>query len=188
MANAVTNDRLGCLHIETWVVMMAVVDFCSFHLIGSVVLLFALCHRSPAWYTSYSILIYVRMMIVGTALVYTIAGPSGSSDGDSLYSDNPRFPGKPTSLDQLEIICILTAMFLYTAWTTVVAKRAKRFAEGQIRLQVPYHMLTRFRLINGARFEALYGQRMLHGEHETSAAGNAKPPPTELYLEWVLEV
>ncbi|KAH7697254.1 pogo transposable element with KRAB domain-like protein [Aphelenchoides avenae] len=28
---------------------------------------------------------------------------------------------------------------------------------------------------------------MLDGEHETTAAGNPKPPPPELYLEWVME-
>ncbi|KAH7691373.1 hypothetical protein AAVH_40113, partial [Aphelenchoides avenae] len=56
MANTLEHHRLACLHIETWVVIMAVVDFCSFHIVGSVVLLFALRRRSPAWYTSYSIL------------------------------------------------------------------------------------------------------------------------------------
>ncbi|KAH7725628.1 pogo transposable element with KRAB domain-like protein [Aphelenchoides avenae] len=38
-----------------------------------------------------------------------------------------------------------------------------------------------------AKFQALYDQRMLDGEHEITAAGKPKPPPPELYLEWVLE-
>ncbi|KAH7698548.1 pogo transposable element with KRAB domain-like protein [Aphelenchoides avenae] len=33
-----------------------------------------------------------------------------------------------------------------------------------------------------ARFQALYDQWMLDGVHETTAPGNPKPPPPELYL------
>ncbi|KAH7716856.1 pogo transposable element with KRAB domain-like protein [Aphelenchoides avenae] len=33
----------------------------------------------------------------------------------------------------------------------------------------------------------LYNHWMMHGEHEATAAGNPKPPPPEVYLEWVLE-
>ncbi|KAH7718711.1 pogo transposable element with KRAB domain-like protein, partial [Aphelenchoides avenae] len=36
-------------------------------------------------------------------------------------------------------------------------------------------------------FKAFYGQWMLDREHETTAAGKAKPLPPELYLGWVLE-
>ncbi|KAH7716725.1 hypothetical protein AAVH_15818 [Aphelenchoides avenae] len=36
-------------------------------------------------------------------------------------------------------------------------------------------------------FQQLYDQWMLGGVHETTAAGNPKPPPPELFLEWVLE-
>ncbi|KAH7694741.1 hypothetical protein AAVH_38208 [Aphelenchoides avenae] len=36
-------------------------------------------------------------------------------------------------------------------------------------------------------FQALEDQRMLEGENEATAAGNPKPLPSELYLEWVLE-
>ncbi|KAH7705174.1 pogo transposable element with KRAB domain-like protein [Aphelenchoides avenae] len=38
-----------------------------------------------------------------------------------------------------------------------------------------------------AKFQQLYDQLMLDGVHETTPAGNPKPPPPELYLEWVLK-
>ncbi|KAH7709178.1 pogo transposable element with KRAB domain-like protein [Aphelenchoides avenae] len=33
----------------------------------------------------------------------------------------------------------------------------------------------------------LYNHWMMHGEHKATAAGNPKPPPPEVYLEWLLE-
>ncbi|KAH7704383.1 pogo transposable element with KRAB domain-like protein [Aphelenchoides avenae] len=33
----------------------------------------------------------------------------------------------------------------------------------------------------------LYNHWMMYGEHEATAAGDPKPPPPEVYLEWVLE-
>ncbi|KAH7709057.1 pogo transposable element with KRAB domain-like protein [Aphelenchoides avenae] len=54
--------------------------------------------------------------------------------------------------------------------------------------EFPFHRLFRagsdLGLGTGGR---LYDQWMLEGTHETTAAGNPKPPPPELYLEWVLE-
>ncbi|KAH7709335.1 pogo transposable element with KRAB domain-like protein, partial [Aphelenchoides avenae] len=33
----------------------------------------------------------------------------------------------------------------------------------------------------------LYNHWVMHGEHESTAAGNPKTPPPKVYLEWVLE-
>ncbi|KAH7714381.1 pogo transposable element with KRAB domain-like protein [Aphelenchoides avenae] len=38
-----------------------------------------------------------------------------------------------------------------------------------------------------AKSQAFYGQRMLDSGHETTATGNPKPPPPELYLKFMLE-
>ncbi|KAH7711627.1 pogo transposable element with KRAB domain-like protein [Aphelenchoides avenae] len=38
-----------------------------------------------------------------------------------------------------------------------------------------------------AKVMQLYNHWMMNGEHEVTAAGNLKPPPPEVYLDWILE-
>ncbi|KAH7705264.1 hypothetical protein AAVH_27535 [Aphelenchoides avenae] len=129
--------RLGCWRVETWVIMIVVLDFLTLDIIGGILLLCAYCNRSSGCYTAYY---YARMTFIGLVGFGWVA--LTVTDAVSETS-----PDHVTWTDIASIACMLAVWLLYLTWKVAVARRAKKVAEVQSATEVPYQAMPKLQHI-----------------------------------------